>query len=91
MVLFAVQTHIAHSIVLYRNKTILVGVSKGNFINLKRHVDCKTPHAIYVIECTRCGHQGVGETSDLRKRILSYIRAADIGQTDPSLSDRVIL
>ncbi|CAN7978809.1 unnamed protein product, partial [Ixodes persulcatus] len=37
------------------------------YVNIKQHIDCKTPDVIYIINCTLCEKQYVGETKNSMK------------------------
>ena len=58
----------------------------GESTKIRHHLDCHSQNIIYVIECTKCGVQGVGETGNPRPRLLSYIRVA---RDQPPLDDRM--
>ena len=45
----------------------------GQRYKVKGHASCKSSNIIYLIECKRCGHQCIGETSQpLRCRIIGH-------------------
>ncbi|CAN7947397.1 unnamed protein product, partial [Ixodes pacificus] len=45
-----------------------ISSSASNFyVNIKQHIDCKTPDVIYIIKCTLCNKQYVGETKNSMK------------------------
>ena len=50
----------------------IISMHTGLRFNVRGHITCNSPHAIYVVSCNRCGMQGVGETFDVRQRIQSY-------------------
>ena len=58
----------------------------GESFKIRHHLDCRSQNVIYVIECTRCNVQGVGETGNPRPRLLSYIRVAG---DQPPLDDHM--
>lgn len=37
------------------------------YVDIKQHIDCKTPDVIYIINCTLCNKQYVGETKNSMK------------------------
>ena len=42
---------------------------------MRRRLSCDSKNAVYVVSCTRCWVQGVGECENPRKRLSSYIAA----------------
>ena len=46
-------------------------------------INCNSEHVVYLIECTRCSVQGVGECSDVRRRMRRYLSAIDRGPPEP--------
>ena len=56
--------------------TRIVSMENGKSFNVRGHLTCQSPHVIYVVSCTRCGMQGVGETFDAVERVQSYVHAA---------------
>ena len=55
----------------------------GQVFQVKGCLSCDTPHVVYLIECTRCGKQGIGECSDARRRLQHYISAIRRGPPEP--------
>ena len=43
---------------------------------IRQSLTCTSKHVVYVITCSKCHVQGVGETEDARARLPAYIRAA---------------
>ena len=58
------------------------------WIHIRKHLTCQCPSVIYVITCTRCSLQGVGETHNPRTRLLVYLNAA-LGFPLPERSTKI--
>ena len=41
----------------------IASFTNGNSFSIRGHINCRTPHVVYVISCLRCHLQYVGETS----------------------------
>ena len=46
------------------NPTQISKSASGATIKLRRNTSCKTTNVVYLITCTKCGKQYVGETGD---------------------------
>ena len=44
----------------------------GKVFKLRKNLDCSTPNVIYVAECKKCKHQGVGSTTKWKPRLRNY-------------------
>ena len=40
---------------------------------IRQRIDCNSKDVIYLVECKKCGKQGVGSTEDFKLRISNYI------------------
>ena len=54
------------------------GLAQGmkRLIKIYQEISCDSLNIIYLINCTRCNKQGVGECKTPQKRLKSYIKAA---------------
>ena len=40
---------------------------------IRQNINCESKNVIYLVECKKCGKQGVGSTEDFKPRISNYI------------------
>merc|ERR1712232_1079819 len=52
----------------------VVSMESGQIFDVRAPINCKSRHAVYVVSCSLCGMQGVGETFAIRERVEAYIR-----------------
>ena len=45
----------------------------GESYKIRQRIDCSGKDVIYLVECRKCGKQGVGSTEDFKLRISNYI------------------
>ena len=49
----------------------------GSVFRIRGSLDCNSRHIVYVVTCHKCGLQGVGECTNPRVRLLTYIGAVN--------------
>ena len=45
----------------------------GESYKIRQRIDCSSKDVIYLVECWKCGKQGVGSTDDFKLRVSNYI------------------
>ena len=45
----------------------------GERYKIRQNINCESKNVIYLVECKKCGKQGVGSTEDFKPRISNYI------------------
>ena len=45
----------------------------GESYKIRQRIDCSSKDVIYLVECRKCGKQGVGSTEDFNVRVSNYI------------------
>eukprot|EP00969_Alexandrium_andersonii_P372471 15481787-Alexandrium_andersonii.AAC.1 len=69
----------------------MVQAESGEAFFVRGRLTCDTQDVVYVVTCTRCHKQGVGECSDPRARLTKYIRAIRDNRPPPGGHDCAIL
>ena len=45
----------------------------GESYKIRQRIDCNSKDVIYLVECRKCGKQGIGSTDDFKSRVSNYM------------------